>query len=238
MGKLAWFSGPHEPAFAAQIHSAQRLAPDSHDSHVLRVFHTMGLAAHTMGLVAHTIGLAVLLGDGCFGLFGNVTSRVRAHCAVSNITSWTVLCANGPVVRKVNQPDHPQPSWDCSAITCLRSGWLEMDCVCVSVNMKTLFFLTGLKPASNCLQPSLFNPLPHLLDRIRSPELALPFFDTDDLDFIPTIPKLRASWGDWRNQGQLGGFYPSEKNCVAKPLSGLGTIWFFLSIFQYFWPKY
>jgi hypothetical protein len=33
-------------------------------SHVLRVFHTMGLAAHTMGLVAHTIGLAALLEDG------------------------------------------------------------------------------------------------------------------------------------------------------------------------------
>jgi hypothetical protein len=27
-------------------------------SHVLRVFHTVGLAAHTMGLVAHTLGLA------------------------------------------------------------------------------------------------------------------------------------------------------------------------------------
>jgi hypothetical protein len=33
-------------------------------SHVLRIFHTMGLAAHTMGLVAQTIGLAALLEDG------------------------------------------------------------------------------------------------------------------------------------------------------------------------------
>jgi hypothetical protein len=30
-------------------------------SHVLGVFHTMGLAAHTMGLAALTIGLAALL---------------------------------------------------------------------------------------------------------------------------------------------------------------------------------
>jgi hypothetical protein len=43
-----------KPAFAAQIQSAQRCVLYSH---VLRVFHTMGLAAHTMGLVAHTIGL-------------------------------------------------------------------------------------------------------------------------------------------------------------------------------------
>jgi hypothetical protein len=47
-----------KPAFAAQIHSAQRWVPNSH---VLRVFHTMGLAAHTMGLVALTIGLEALL---------------------------------------------------------------------------------------------------------------------------------------------------------------------------------
>jgi hypothetical protein len=56
-----WMLKLLKPAFAAQIHSAQRLAPNRH---VLRVFHTMGLAAHTMGLVAHTIGLAALLGDG------------------------------------------------------------------------------------------------------------------------------------------------------------------------------
>jgi hypothetical protein len=49
------------PSFAAQINSAQRWVPYSH---VLRVFHIMGLAARTMGLVAHTIGLAALLGDG------------------------------------------------------------------------------------------------------------------------------------------------------------------------------
>jgi hypothetical protein len=50
-----------KPAFVAQIHSGQRWAPYSH---VLGVFHTMGLAAHTMALVAHTIGLAALLEDG------------------------------------------------------------------------------------------------------------------------------------------------------------------------------
>jgi hypothetical protein len=50
-----------KPAFTAQIHSAQSRVPCSH---VLRVFHTMGLAAHTIGLVAHTIGLAALLEDG------------------------------------------------------------------------------------------------------------------------------------------------------------------------------
>jgi hypothetical protein len=44
-----------KPAFAAQIHSDQRWVPSSH---VLRAFHTMGLAAHTMGLSAHTMGLA------------------------------------------------------------------------------------------------------------------------------------------------------------------------------------
>jgi hypothetical protein len=44
-----------KPAFAAQIHSAHRWVPHSH---VLRVFHTMGLAAHTKGLAAHTMGLA------------------------------------------------------------------------------------------------------------------------------------------------------------------------------------
>jgi hypothetical protein len=32
----------------------------SQDSPVLRVAHTMGLAAHTIRLVAHTIGLAAL----------------------------------------------------------------------------------------------------------------------------------------------------------------------------------
>jgi hypothetical protein len=53
-----------KPAFAAQIHSAQRWVPYSHVLRACRVFHTMGLAAHTMGLVAHTIGLAVLLEDG------------------------------------------------------------------------------------------------------------------------------------------------------------------------------
>jgi hypothetical protein len=50
-----------KPGFVAQIHSAQRWVPYSH---VLRVFHTMGLAAHTMGLVAHTIGLTAVLEDG------------------------------------------------------------------------------------------------------------------------------------------------------------------------------
>jgi hypothetical protein len=44
-----------KPALAAQIHSAQMWVPHSH---VLRVFHTIGLAAHTIGLVTHTIGLA------------------------------------------------------------------------------------------------------------------------------------------------------------------------------------
>jgi hypothetical protein len=43
-----------KPAFAAQIHSAHQVGAFSH---VLRVFHTMGLEAHTMGLAAHTMGL-------------------------------------------------------------------------------------------------------------------------------------------------------------------------------------
>jgi hypothetical protein len=45
-----------KPAFAANVVALY--------SHVLRVFHTTGLAAHTMGLVVHTIGLAALLEDG------------------------------------------------------------------------------------------------------------------------------------------------------------------------------
>jgi hypothetical protein len=51
-----------KPAFAAQIHSAQRWVPCT--AMCSGLFHTMGLAAHTMGLVAHTIGLAALLEDG------------------------------------------------------------------------------------------------------------------------------------------------------------------------------
>jgi hypothetical protein len=61
LGCAKWWSKLLKPAFAAQIHSAQRWVPYSH---VLMVFHTMGLAAHTMGLVAHTMGLTALLEDG------------------------------------------------------------------------------------------------------------------------------------------------------------------------------
>jgi hypothetical protein len=73
-----------KPAFAAQIQSAQRCVPYCH---VLRVFHTMGLAAHTMGLVADTIGLAALLEDGLVLEFLVMRGFPRMNCSIRGISA-------------------------------------------------------------------------------------------------------------------------------------------------------